>query len=97
MAKAENELTWKDIKPGAIVTEPGSASQYLTGDWKSQRPVLDKEKCTKCGLCFLYCPEGCITEREDGYFVADLSYCKGCGICAHECPKDAITMEEEEG
>ena len=97
MAKSEGELTWKEIEIGAIVTEPGNALEYLTGDWKSQKPILDKNKCIKCGLCFLYCPEGCIKEMEDGYFVADLDYCKGCGICAVECPKDAITIEEEEG
>ncbi len=95
MAKSEQELTYKELKPGAIVTEPGNASQYRTGDWRSQRPILDKELCTKCALCYLYCPEGCIRETEEGFFEADLFYCKGCGICAEECPRKAIKMEEE--
>lgn len=93
--KSENELTWKDMEIGSIVVEPGNASQYRTGDWKSEIPVLSKEKCNKCGLCFLYCPEGCIQPDAGGWFIADLYYCKGCGICQVECPKDAIKMVEE--
>tara|TARA_B100000315_G_C14234228_1_gene432409 strand:- start:42 stop:335 length:294 start_codon:yes stop_codon:yes gene_type:complete len=92
MAKAEGELAWKDLEIGSIVTEPGNAAQYKTGDWKSQSPVLDESTCNKCGLCYIFCPEGCIEQKADGYFEMDLSYCKGCGICATECPKTAITM-----
>ena len=95
MTKAENEITWKDLEIGAIVTEPGSASQYKTGDWRSQKPIFENSKCNKCGLCYIFCPEGCILQQADGYFMADLFYCKGCGICAEECTKDVITMVEE--
>lgn len=90
------ELSWKDIEIGAIVKEPGSAKKYKTGGWRSLRPIIDKEKCNRCGLCYLYCPEGCIFVDGEGYFAVDLDYCKGCGICAHECPTKAIKMEEEE-
>jgi len=96
LAKSENELTWKDIEVGAIVTEPGNASQYKTGDWRSDRPEYDFSRCIKCGICQIFCPEGCIGTNEEGYFVADLFYCKGCGICAQECPTFVITMKEEE-
>jgi len=95
LAKSEGELTWKDLEIGAIVTEPGNASKYRTGDWRSQRPVFDLDKCIKCGLCYVFCPEGCIRQNEEGYFEADLYYCKGCGICARECPSGVITMVEE--
>ena len=96
MAKTEGEMTWRDVEIGGISTEPGSARQYKTGAWRSQRPTYDFRKCIKCGLCALYCPEGCIGQNEEGYFVADLDYCKGCGICAKECPTRVITMVEEE-
>ncbi|MFC1948709.1 4Fe-4S binding protein [Chloroflexota bacterium] len=95
--KKETDVGWKDVGQGLIVTEPGSADQYQTGGWRSQRPISDLEKCNKCGLCYIYCPEGCIEEQEDGYFEANLFYCKGCGICARECPRDVITMVQEEG
>ena len=96
MAKSEDSLTWKDLNLGCVVTEPGNARQYKTGSWKSKRPVTDREKCNKCGLCYVYCPEGCIRVNKEGYFLSDYDYCKGCGICAHECPQEAITMIEEE-
>ncbi len=96
MAEPESALTWKDIEIGSIVTDAGSASQYRTGDWRSQKPIFDLEKCNKCGLCYIYCPEGCINLNAEGDFEVDMYYCKGCGICARECPKDVITMVEEE-
>ncbi len=96
MAKRKDAPAWNDLEIGSIITEPGSARQYRTGDWKSERPVFIKEKCIKCGLCAIYCPEGCIAQTEEGYFEADLFYCKGCGICPVECPTQAIEMEVEE-
>jgi pyruvate ferredoxin oxidoreductase delta subunit len=87
---------WKDLELGCVVIEPGSASAMKTGEWRSERPVRDNTRCIKCGVCYLYCPEGCINEDEDEFFEADLYYCKGCGICAHECPRGVITMVEEE-
>ena len=95
MAKSENELTWKDLEIGSIVTEPGSARSYESGTWRSQRPTYDFKKCIKCGICAMYCPEGCIAANEEGYFEADLFYCKGCGFCARECWTRVITMVEE--
>jgi len=96
MGKKDFEMTWHDIEIGAIVTEAGNAAEYKTGDWRSQRPIFDKEKCVKCGICAKFCPEPCIVADDEGYFAADLYWCKGCGICAHECPKDAITIVQEE-
>lgn len=64
-----------------------------TGDWRTQRPVINRDVCNACGICMTFCPPQCI-EYADGY-VIDLEYCKGCGICARECPKKAITMTPE--
>jgi pyruvate ferredoxin oxidoreductase delta subunit len=65
-----------------------------TGSWRTERPVLDKEKCNYCGLCALYCPPQCMTDMND-YFAPNLDFCKGCGICAKECPRGAIAMVPE--
>jgi pyruvate ferredoxin oxidoreductase delta subunit len=95
--KTASELTWKDLEVGNIVKEPGSADARRTGDWRTQRPILDEKKCIKCALCWLNCPDIAIKPpNKKGYYVADLDYCKGCGICAEICPVDAITMIEEE-
>jgi len=89
---------WKEIPIAGVCWV--SSEQYLTGDWRTFKPVRDLEKCTRCLLCHVFCPEGAIKwnpEKEDIEF--DYNFCKGCGICANECPVNAITMvfEQEEG
>ena len=96
MVKSADELTWKNLELATIVTEPGSASQYETGDWRTEKPIIDLDKCNKDSLCYIYCPDAAIEMNEEGYPEVNLFYCKGCGICAMECPKKAITMIEEE-
>ncbi len=95
MVKQDNEVTWQDIEIGGIVTNPGNADYYRTGDWRSNKPVYEFSRCIKCGLCAIFCPEACITRNEEGYFEGDQYWCKGCGICAKECPVYAIKMVEE--
>lgn len=65
-----------------------------TGDWRTKRPILNQEKCIKCGICFIYCPVNSIA-KKDGKFEISYDYCKGCGICAHECRSKAIEMVQE--
>ncbi len=93
--QAERLLSWRELLVGCVVAESGSASQYRTGDWRSQHPVWDYEKCNSCGLCYLFCPEFCVKLNKEECFEADLYYCKGCGICSQECPKQAISMVQE--
>jgi len=82
------------VSAGGYV-EPGSTQATKTGAWRTFVPVVDQKRCSKCSLCEIYCPEGCI-RRVEGLFIPDLDYCKGCSICAHECPRKAITMVLEE-
>lgn len=76
---------------GAAVRDPGSTRKNKTGSWRTFKPVHDKEKCIDCGICYYFCPEGCINLDIE----IDFDYCKGCGICAEECPVKAISMERE--
>jgi len=94
--KKDSEITWQDIDVGAVIRTPGNAAEYKTGDWRSDKPTWNKDRCIKCGICALFCPEGCIHHDDKGYFEADFYYCKGCGICARECWTQAITMGPEE-
>ncbi|MBI4495349.1 MAG: 4Fe-4S binding protein [Deltaproteobacteria bacterium] len=96
VAKPIDEYTWKDIPLGGVITAAGNAREYKTGDWKSRRPVVDRPKCIKCGVCWVFCPDAAINQSADGYFLPDLDHCKGCGICARECWTGCIQMVEEE-
>jgi len=69
-------------------------SPMLPGEWRSVRPVVAREKCVKCAVCWAYCPTQCIVEKP-AWFDIDLRICKGCGVCAQECPHRAITMIDE--
>ncbi len=74
---------------------PKVGSAGGTGSWRIKRPVITEVKCTKCNLCWLYCPEGTIIRVKGRIPNIDLEYCKGCGVCATECPSKAIEMEDE--
>lgn len=98
MAIQSAKPRWTELAVGTAITEPGSARQNRTGDWRSSRPVWNHRECVRCGLCVIYCPEGCVSfgREPEVYPAADLDYCKGCGICAHECPSACIAMVDEE-
>jgi 2-oxoacid:acceptor oxidoreductase delta subunit (pyruvate/2-ketoisovalerate family) len=86
------EKSWKEISPAGVCWK--SSTQFFTGDWKTYTPIRDPEKCTRCLLCVLFCPDGAIHwQKEKGDIEFDLNFCKGCGICANECPTKAIEMK----
>jgi len=86
--------TWKEISPAGVCWRP--ATDYLTGDWRTFRPVKDPSKCTKCLLCHMVCPDSAIKYNKQTMDVEfDYNYCKGCGICANECNSKAIKMVKE--
>lgn len=58
------------------------------------RPVVDNDKCIRCGNCQTFCPEGTVLLTGEGV-IHDYRYCTGCGICANECPVGAIEMVGE--
>lgn len=52
--------------------------------------VLDRDRCTECGLCRELCRFDAISED---YRIDPLS-CEGCSVCSRACPEEAINMEE---
>ena len=87
---------WKDLSPGAVVYGEGNSVCFNTGEWRSESPVWQIDKCRQCLLCFPVCPDSSIPvtggKRED----FDFAHCKGCGICARVCPFGAISMNSPE-
>lgn len=88
--KRQNDLpTWQELALGTAVIYAGSARALKTGDWRSSRPVWayvgEKTGCIQCGVCTVYCPEGCIVIRpvsETGYDLAELDKRPESGITA---------------
>ena len=70
--------------------KPIDGAAGRTADWRTQTPKIDYEKCTKCNLCWEYCPDDIFSHNEEGYPVIDYEYCKGCLICYAVCPTKAI-------
>jgi pyruvate ferredoxin oxidoreductase delta subunit len=64
---------------------------------RTMRPVIDFDKCVKCTLCWLQCPDSCFDVMPDGLYDANMESCCGCGVCEAVCPaKDCITMVRED-
>ena len=90
-----------DFKVDTWNSRPAKGSAGKTGLWRTFRPVINHEECTRCEICVLFCPEPCIElDQEDkthkkGKIIIDYDYCKGCGICANECPQHCIDMIKE--
>ncbi|MCL1918329.1 MAG: 2-oxoacid:acceptor oxidoreductase family protein [Peptococcaceae bacterium] len=78
--------------PAHPVSFPQKGVSGQTGTWRLERPVINKDTCTSCLLCWVFCPEAVI-EKET--LDIDYTYCKGCGVCAEECPAKAINMIRE--
>lgn len=95
MMRSKMPKGWKEIPKGGLITEPGNAQKYKTGGWRTFRPSIDKNKCTNCMLCFMYCPDSAIIVKDGKIDHIDYTHCKGCLICEHECPVKAISHKSE--
>lgn len=62
--RQKDQPAWHELALGTAVIHAGSARALRTGDWRSSRPVwhyvAESTGCVQCGLCTVYCPEGCI-------------------------------------
>ncbi|MCX8159802.1 MAG: 4Fe-4S binding protein [Candidatus Saccharicenans sp.] len=79
----------------AVPMSLGSMLYNKTGAWRNIKPVIDLDRCIKCGICWKFCPDASI-DIVDEWPQINYVYCKGCGLCAEECPQKCIAMVEEE-
>ncbi|MBF0226276.1 MAG: ATP-binding protein [Desulfobacterales bacterium] len=54
------------------------------------KAVINKEKCTQCGLCLSLCRFEAINKE----FKVDSLACEGCGVCVDFCPENAIDFPQ---
>jgi pyruvate ferredoxin oxidoreductase delta subunit len=94
-----------ELTEAGIITEPGNAETYQTGDWRTFVPQFVEENCIHCLFCWIWCPDSAIvidnTGEKPRMVGIDFEHCKGCGICAYECPpakkgKSALVMVRDE-
>lgn len=57
--------------------------------FEPNHPVIDKEKCTLCGICQRVCPYFALSMADQ--VQVDCKSCFGCGLCQTRCPSKAIS------
>ena len=85
---------YTDLTEGLQLFAGGTSRLFKTGEWRTNTPVLDPDKCRQCLLCAPVCPDSSIPVKNGKRLDFDYDHCKGCGICAKACPFGAITMKE---
>ncbi len=85
-----------EVTTGCVLPSDGSTRNTKTGGWRAMQPKTDQQKCTGCGICWVYCPDASRIKGADGKYDFDADFCKGCGICADVCPVKCIEMVVEE-
>jgi len=103
----EKLLGWKELPLGGTILKPGNSESRYTGDWRTFKPVILQDKCTRCLRCWIVCPEPAIYVIDEPYTTksgrqfkfsveVNYDYCKGCGMCVEEWEPKAIDWIEEE-
>lgn len=57
---------------------------------EKRRAVVNRLRCTGCGLCEQVCPAHAI--RVTYLAHVDPNRCTGCGVCAENCPQGALSL-----
>jgi formate hydrogenlyase subunit 6/NADH:ubiquinone oxidoreductase subunit I len=81
--------------PGPDAPAPTPQPAHKAGDEqrdaRKTAAVIDRERCTGCGVCVGLCPKDAI-RIDDIVATVDVARCTGCGECIEICPNDAISL-----
>ncbi len=61
-------------------------------DWRSVKPVFNRDFCIDCQYCWVFCPDTAIIARDKVMVGIDYEHCKGCGICVEVCPTNPKSL-----
>jgi len=74
---------------------PGRNATFKKWATRTMRPVVDFDKCIKCTLCWLQCPDSVFDVTPEGLYDANLEACCGCGVCEAVCPVTGLRHHGE--
>ncbi|MBR1508625.1 MAG: 4Fe-4S binding protein [Eubacterium sp.] len=94
LSKINEKSPYQDMTEGNQIYGGGGSVEFKTGEWRTETPVMNWEKCVNCLLCAPCCPDSCIPVEDGKRLDFDYDHCKGCGICAAVCSFKAISMKE---
>ena len=86
----------RDIQPLSAGPAMLLFSRLFTYRWQMAaveglRKKIDRERCSKCGLCWeKICPSGAIIRGTHGFPDIIHRKCAGCSGCVNLCPADAV-------
>jgi pyruvate ferredoxin oxidoreductase delta subunit len=61
-------------------------------DWRSIKPIYNRDICIDCQNCWVFCPDVSIVSRDKVMIGIDYVHCKGCGICVEVCPTNPKSL-----
>ncbi len=86
----------KGFRGGEDGYQPERNPHFKKYSTRTMRPVVDFDKCVKCTLCWLQCPDSCFDVTPEHLYDANMEACCGCGVCEAVCPVEhCITMVNE--
>ncbi|MEM2109530.1 MAG: 4Fe-4S binding protein, partial [Candidatus Odinarchaeota archaeon] len=57
------EKSWREIPMGGLTWR--HSADYKTGEWRTFKPIVDHNKCTRCMQCVIFCPDVSIKYKPD--------------------------------
>lgn len=94
ISKINEKSPYQDLTEGLMCFASATSKDFNTGEWRTNTPIFNAEKCKQCLLCAPVCPDSAIPVKDSKRGEFDYDHCKGCGICVKSCPFGAIEMRE---